>query len=382
VVRIGIDGRYIQDHYPGIGRYTYSLISALAPLATDESFVVLTNPDTTNTRHDLDALAAYPNVRLVPVGIPTSSLTEQVRLPALISRLSLSLLHSPYYVHPYRLRVPTLLTVYDTIPARFPHYFSLPTRVLIRVLKRLALRTAAHCVAISNSTKADFARLHGVDPGRMTAIPLAADGCFRPAQPAAIASVRKQYRLPDSYALYVGVNKPHKNLVRLIDAWSSLEGSADQVGHRQTVLVLAGQEDTRYPQARRRAEELGLTDSVRFLGAVSESTLPALYSGSVVFVFPSLYEGFGLPVLEAMACGTPVACSNSSSLPELVGDAALTFEPTDVASIAETLLLLLGDTEVRSDMSRRGLDRARRFSWTETARRTLALYRAVVAKRD
>lgn len=369
-MRIGIDGRYIQHHFPGIGRYTYSLIGALAPLATDDTLVVLLNPALPNNRYDLANLAQHPNVELARMDVPTFSLAEQLRLPSLISDLACDVFHSPYYVKPYCLPVPSILTLYDVIPTHYPAYYSRRTRLLIRLLKRLALRSAAHCLAISETTKGDFVREYGVAPERITAIPLAADGRFRPVEPAAVAAMRERYRLPPDYVLYLGINKPHKNLMRLVEAWLF-------VRDRGITLLLAGREDPRYPQARQRVEELGLGDVVLFLGDVTEADLPAVYSGATVFVFPSLYEGFGLPVLEAMACGVPVACSNTSSLPEIVGDAALTFDPTDVEAIAAALSRLLDDAELRAELRQLGLERARHFTWTETARRTLEVYRTV-----
>jgi len=371
-VRIGIDGRYIQDHFPGIGRYTYSLISALAPLATDDTLVVLHNPALPNSRYDLAALTRHPNVELARVDVPTFSLAEQLRLPSLISDLACDVFHSPYYVKPYCLPVPSILTLYDVIPTRYPAYYSRHTRLLIRLLKRLALRSAAHCLAISETTKGDFVREYGIAPEHITAIPLAADGRFRPAKPAAVVAMRERYRLPPDYVLYLGINKPHKNLARLVEAWSK-----SQIANGKSQLVLAGQEDPRYSQAKQRVKEMGLEEGVRFLGDVGEADLPALYSGAVAFVFASLYEGFGLPVLEAMACGVPVACSNTSSLPEIVGDAALTFDPTDVEAIAAALSRLLDDAELRAELRQLGLERARHFTWTETARRTLEVYRTV-----
>jgi len=379
-MRIGIDGRYVQDHFPGIGRYTYSLIGGLAPLAAEDTLVVLHNPTLPNSRYDLAALARYPNVELVRMDVPTFSLAEQLRLPSLISHLSCDVFHSPYYVKPYRLPAPSILTLYDVIPARYPAYYPWPERWLIRWLQRLALRTAAHCIAISETTRADFVREYGVAPQHITAIPLAADARFRPVEPAAIAAMRQRYALPPDYVLYLGINKPHKNLVRLIEAWSKsqIDTSAHQhIASRRSQLILAGREDPRYFQARQRAQELGLEEGVRFLGDVGEADLPALYSGAIAFVFPSLYEGFGLPVLEAMACGVAVACSRSSSLPEIVGEAALTFNPTDVEALAAALHRLLSDSELRADLRQRGLERAQHFTWSETARRTLDVYRGV-----
>jgi len=157
--------------------------------------------------------------------------------------------------------------------------------------------------------------------------------------------------------------------VRLVHAWAAVR-SAD------ASLVIAGHWDARYPEARQAASQSGLTNRIFFVGPVAEGDLPALYGGALAFVFPSLYEGFGLPVLEAMACGTPAACSNVSSLPEVASDAALLFDPLDVESIALTLRRLVTDADLRADLRERGLRRAAHFSWERTARQTLEVYRS------
>jgi alpha-1,3-rhamnosyl/mannosyltransferase len=170
------------------------------------------------------------------------------------------------------------------------------------------------------------------------------------------------------FALYVGINKPHKNLVRLVQAWGKL-GS----GAQGWELVLAGGEDPRYKQARHEAARLGLP--VHFPGSIAEEDLPALYNAAGIFVLPSTYEGFGLPVLEAMACGTPVLCSNTSSLPEIAGNAALYISPEDTDGIAKVLRCLIGDALLRAELSEKGRRQASRFSWERAARETLAVYR-------
>jgi alpha-1,3-rhamnosyl/mannosyltransferase len=182
--------------------------------------------------------------------------------------------------------------------------------------------------------------------------------------------VRDSHGLPERYILYLGSNKPHKNLVRLVEAWAVLQP-------QPLPLVVAGFWDARYPGPRQHAEELGI-EEVIWLGPVPEQDLPALYTGATLFVFPSLYEGFGLPVLEAMACGTPVACSDSSSLPEVAGDAAILFDSTDVGDMAEAIGLLLGNPDLRQRLAKAGLQRAKRFSWQRTAKETLEVYRHVL----
>jgi glycosyltransferase involved in cell wall biosynthesis len=372
-MRIGIDGRYIQDHFPGIGRYTYSLIEALAQVAGDESFIVLHNPALRNTRYDVAALTRHPNITLVPVDVPTFALAEQTRLPWIVRRLRLDVLHPPYYIKPYLLPCPSVVSLYDLIAARYPQYLPSPwARLAFAITTRLAIATARRLITLSAASQRDLVELYGVPPERVAVTPLAADTCFRPIEEATtLEAMRRKYALPEHFVLYLGSNKPHKNLVRLIEAWAKFRTSNFEIRS----LVIAGHWDPRYPQAQQSAVELGLGDAVRFLSDVSEADLPALYNLATVFAFPSLYEGFGLPPLEAMACGTPVVCANTSSLPEVVGDAALLFDPLDVPAMAGAIAQGLSDADLRTALRARGLARARLFSWERTARETLAVYR-------
>jgi glycosyltransferase involved in cell wall biosynthesis len=390
-MRIGIDGRYIQDHFPGIGRYTYSLIEALARVAGDESFIVLHNPALRNTRYDVAALARYDNVTLVPVDVPTFALAEQTRLPWLVWKLRLDVLHSPYYIKPYLLSCPSVVSLYDLIAARYPQYLPSPwARLAFAITTRLAITTARLLITLSAASRRDLAELYGVPPERVAVTPLAADEHFQPiAEATTLDAVRRKYCLPEHFVLYLGSNKPHKNLVRLVEAWALILSPQSSGPNRQSAigaahgppprgnpqLVIAGHWDPRYPQAQQKATESGLEENVRFLGDVSEADLPALYNLAAIFAFPSLYEGFGLPPLEAMACGTPVVCANTSSLPEVVGDAALLFDPLDVQAMAATIAQALSYADLRAALRARGLARARLFSWGQVARETLAAYR-------
>jgi alpha-1,3-rhamnosyl/mannosyltransferase len=367
-MRIGIDGRYIADHYPGIGRYTFSLVEALTRIAPEDTFLMAVHPHQSNNRYDLRELAARPNVRLEQFAILPRSPAEQVRWPLAARRWSLDLLHSPYTYKPYVMPCPSVVTIYDLIPLVFPEGFSAAQRLSFRLMISLALRTSAAITVISGATRDDLARYFGLRADRVYVTYLAADASFYPRPAAEVAIIRARYRLPEHYILYVGINKPHKNLPRLVEAYARI-GDAPP-------LVLAGREDPRYPEARVQAEALGLTKRVCFGGDIASADLPALYSGAMLFVFPSLYEGFGLPPLEAMACGAPVICSNTSSLPEVVGDATLTFDPHDVEAIAATMRRALDDAELRESLREGGLAQAAKFSWERTAQETLKAYRA------
>jgi alpha-1,3-rhamnosyl/mannosyltransferase len=401
-----LDGRTATPHFPGIGRYVTNLARAMTPLlAGDERLTLLYHP-----QHPL-ALPASRQVASLPVAASPFGLAQQWQIPRLLRLLRTDLYHSAYIVMPYAPGAPTVLTVYDLIPLLFPQQSSGRARLMARWANRLALRAARAVLAISDATRRDYIHHLGVRPDKIVTIPLAAEvggqGAGDRGQGSGVrgqeAGVRGQgsgvsrnaphalrtthYALRNThYVLYLGSNKPHKNLVRLIEAWrivaSSFQLPASGLDLNLNLsLVIAGSWDARYPEARHRVAELGLADRVVFLGPVAEAELPALYTGAELFVFPSLYEGFGLPVLEAMACGTPVVCSNVSSLPEVAGDAACQVNPLAVDELAAAIGRVLGDAALRQQMRERGLAQAARFSWPRTAQETLAVYRQITAGR-
>ena len=372
-MRIVLDGRTIADHFPGLGRYTFNLAQALAGvLPAGDELVLLHDPRQPNTRFDLAALAAHANLRLAAVQARNFSLSEQWSVPAALRRLGAAVYHSPYYLMPYRLPCPSAVTLHDLIPLHYPGDYSAAAILVFRLALRLALRTARRVIAVSQASAADLQQRLKIHPERLAIIPEAPDPMFQPQPPEELARVRTRYELPAEYVLYLGSNKPHKNLPRLVNAFGQIAPVAGQ-----PVLVIAGHWDARHPQARQSAAVAAGNARVRFIGPVPPADLPGLYGGALVFAFPSLYEGFGLPPIEAMACGTPVICSNASSLPEVVGQAALLFDPLDVAAIAATLERALAGSDLRTDLRRRGLEQARRFTWANTARQTLAVYQSI-----
>ncbi len=374
-LRVVLDGRVIGDHFPGIGRYSYRLAAALAH-TRQVDLTMLYHPASPNTYYPLQALEER-RVSLRPVDCAPFSLAEQARLPALARRLRLDVWHAPYYIMPYRrLPCPTVVTFYDTIPLALPQFWSIRHRLIFWLTHRLALRAASAAIAISESTRRDLIRYLRADPRRITVTPLAADERFQPQPDAEIRRVRRQYSLPEHFVLYVGINKPPKNLGRLIDAYARLVAESPALYYD---CVIAGAWDDRYPEARQRAANLGLDDRVRFLGPIPDADLPALYASADLFVTASLYEGFGLPALEAMACGTPVACSDTSSLPEVVGDAGMLFDPLDVEAIAAAIQRVMADPGLRAELRQRGLKYSAQFTWDRVARQTIEVYRSVDA---
>jgi glycosyltransferase involved in cell wall biosynthesis len=239
----------------------------------------------------------------------------------------------------------------------------------------LFCRRASAIIAVSQATKADLVRAYELDPAKISVVHEAAAPHFVPASPAQIAEVRARYLLPDHYLLHVGTIEPRKNLTRLLEAVHQLR----EVG-QDIRLVLVGSKGWLYEGFFQKLEELELSDAVRSPGFVPDNDLSIIYSGAKLVVVPSLYEGFGLPVLEGMACGAPVLSSNISSLPEVGGEAARYFDPTDVAAMANEILTVWRDESLREAMRQQGLNRAAQFSWERAADETLAVYTRTVRK--
>ncbi len=361
------DVRPVQDHFPGIGRYAFRLANALAEFFPQSQFRLLHDSRARNTRFDFNALAARRNIECVEVAAKFFSLAEQQLAFQKKITANAAAFHSPYYALPLALPIPAVATLADVTPlilhAEMPRASK---RLIYRVLNLAAARRAKHIITFSDASRADLERVLHTVRAKITTVPLAADENFAPASSQTTARARAELGLPEKYVLYVGSNKPHKNLPRLVEAWANVESDA--------ALVIAGAWDVRYPQAQEIAARLDLGTRVLFRHEIAEQYLPALLSGAQIFVFPSVHEGFGLPPLEAMACGAPVACGSVSSLPEVVGDAALIFDPTQIQDIAR-VLSNAQDKNLRADLSERGLRRAKTFSWERVARETMQVYK-------
>jgi len=374
-LKITIDGRCLTDHYPGIGRYLFNLLLALPEVAQDTALSVLTPQGEGSPRFDLETLEAR-GIQLVPVDVPIRGLRQQVELPKVLRKLEAEIFHAPYFITTYRPPCPMLVGIYDTITEQYPETLpSLEARTAARLGMRMALRSAHTLLTLSRASKKALIETYNLESDRIVVTPGAAPDGFQPADEAAIEELRSRLSLPGRYALHVGTNKPHKNLERLLKAWAKAQNDAE-VGSKlaDCSLVFAGVHDPRHPQPRVLAREMGLK-RVRFLGAVDESDLATLYSGAAVFLMPSFVEGFGLPVLEAMACGVPVACARSASLPEVAGHAAIYFDPLDEGSIATALARVLKNPSYRKVLGERGRVRAGQLTWKHTARLTLDAYR-------
>jgi glycosyltransferase involved in cell wall biosynthesis len=369
-MRVAIDARKLHDF--GIGTYIRNLLRQLARIDHDTDYVLLC------CEADLGVAAQLgPNFRAVLEPSPNYSLREQIHVPWLLLRERPDLYHAPHYVLPAGVSCRSVVTIHDCIHLMFPQY--LPNRLAYayaRAQMWAAARRSDCILTVSYASKRDILQLFNVRPEKIVVVYNAIDAHFSVTPPEeAVARVRERYQLEHKFVLYVGNIKPHKNLVRLIEAFNELR-KGDLADLK---LLIIGDEISKVPALRRAVHRHKLHKHVRFLGYLADDQLAILYRLASVFVFPSLYEGFGLPPLEAMASGTPVVTSNVSSLPEVVGDAAILVDPYDVDSIVDGLRQVLTDPARADDMRRKGLERAREFSWERSVAKTLEVYRAIGA---
>jgi glycosyltransferase involved in cell wall biosynthesis len=272
---------------------------------------------------------------------------------------------------------PVVVSIHDLSFEHLPQTFNRRSRTQLRLTVRHSAKRAARILSLSEHTRRDIIETYGITPQRVTAIPLAAPAHFGPiSDNRELQRVRHNYGIDRDYILSVGSIQPRKNLARLVRAYASLrgEGSADKLPK----LVLVGKCAWLYDETLRALDETNVKDAVILTGYVPERDLPALYSGALCFVYPSYFEGFGLPPLEAMKCGAPVIVGNETSLPEVVGDAALTVDPLDIEAIAGAIRRVINDPALRRELSVKGQERANEFNWRETAKKTLAVYHEVV----
>lgn len=373
-MRIAIDIRRYEDF--GIGTYVRNLVHHLARIDQATEYVLLCRPA------DRGRIAIPGgNFRLVDEPSGLYSVAEQVRIPISLRRERVDLFHSPHYMLPALVNCRSVVTIHDCIHLMFPQY--LPSR-FAHIYARLQMWTAAQrsdrVLTVSETSKQDILRRFRIPADKVTVVYNAIDERLTAAPVAEdFERVRDRYQLSGPFALYVGTIQPHKNLERLIEAFRDLRRES---AFESLKLVIIGDEISRYQGLRRAVHQHKLHKHVRFLGFVSPETLAVLYRVARVFVFPSLYEGFGLPPLEAMYVGTPVVTSNVSSLPEVVGDAAILVDPYSPASIAEGMRRALTDETLRATLRVGGMARAREFSWRRSVERIHQVYTEVMERAE
>jgi len=365
--RVALDVHMVGTHETGNETYATELALALGRTGECETLLYTPNPGSFPER------PVTGRIRKTP-GVP-SAIRLSLIYPWLAFRDNVDLLHVTYVAPPMMSR-PTVVTVHDVSYRIFPRFFSPRVRFTLELLVGRSVRRAARVIAISQNTKHDLTRFYGIDPGKIVVTPLAASARFRRQAADQVAEVRRRLRLPARYVLAVGNLQPRKNLGRLLDAFEVIAPD-----YADLALVLVGQSKWGGADIEDRVRGLTARGRIVMAGHVAERDLPAIYAGSDVFCYPSLYEGFGLPVVEAMACGAPTLTGDNSSLPEVAADAALAVDVTSVAAIVRGLRRLLDCPELRTRLIRAGEERARLFTWDMTARRTIDVYRSVIESR-
>jgi glycosyltransferase involved in cell wall biosynthesis len=364
-VRIGFDARAIS--YRGIGTYSRNLLRHFANTGTE---VVVFCQD-----QEKDTMPAVDSFTLISANMDPLSMQSRGAFRSLVEKSKVDLLHVPSSWAPTPLDTPFVATVHDVTPLLYPR--SLPLVLRLRYKRQLnhTLSEAQKIITVSQISLSALSAYAGVNPAKVRVIHNGVSERFHPdVTPEEQAAARRHYSLPERFAFWVGDFRPEKNLPFLIQAWSRLLHHIPD----PPVLVLAGAQRGEYRKLRKEVEKRGMEGKILFPGFIRDDDLPAVYSAATLFVFPSLYEGFGLPPLEAMACGTPCVVSNSSSLPEVTGSAALLFNPTSLDSLEECVVRVLTDHELYEALRQDGLRQSALFPWSKAAQETLRVYRSVL----
>jgi glycosyltransferase involved in cell wall biosynthesis len=348
--------------------------------STPRFFLLATHPD--RLRAALPELRDCTNAQVTPVRPVNALLRIPFGLPWAALRGSFDLLHVTYNAPPLN-PCPTVVTIHDISFEHYPQFFSPRDLLILKTLVPLSARRAACVLTGSEYTRRELIDRYGLAPQKITVTYYAADEQFHPVlDPAALQAVRAKYGIGDApFVLALGNLQPRKNMARLVAAFAAVARDDISPGNVISKLVIAGKAQWRESEVFQAVRQAGLEKRVVFPGYVEDADLPALYSAATVFVYPSLYEGFGLPPLEAMACGAPVISTNAASLPEVVADAALLIDPSDTVALAQALSDVLTRPALQADLIERGLRRAARFSWERCAAETLAAYVDVAARR-
>ena len=373
-MRLGFVVYGLDRPLTGIGRYTFELARTLVGIdgALDLTLLTAGGPGPLATVPGMEQVP-LPGCRLLP-GLVTLGNAE---IPVLARRRNLDIVHDPTGVTPLLLGgggARTVVTIHDVFAWSCPGVSSLLDTLIYRLWLPRLLPRADAVITVSEHSKRDIERYLGIAPDQIRVIPYGISHRFQPLPRKQIrAQLKTRFDLENPYILFVGNLTLRKNIERALRAFALLVSS-----YPKLQFVLAGPSTLKKTPVSVLASELGITDRIFLTGPLTDADLPALYSGADLFVFPSLCEGFGLPPLEAMACGTPVVCSNATSLPEVVGDAAITVDPTAEEALARAMHRVLSDRDLQQDLHRRGLKRAAGFTWERAARQTVAVYREVL----
>lgn len=370
--RIGLDARMFGSSMTGIGIYTEELLRHLLKIDSENEYTAFVLPQVYD---DFPFFA--PNLQKVKVTYPHYSYTEQLLYPTQLGKHKLDLIHYTNFNTPVFFRtLKSVVTVHDLTLLFFKGRKHSPIKGrAYRYAIKKACTNASRIIAVSQATKDDIVHYLGIDPDKIAVVYSGISARFKaPADPAKIEAVKSKYNISRPYYMYVGQWREHKNLVRLIRAFALLRRRYN-VDHQ---LVIIGAVDPKAPEVMQSIKDLGLKDDVIVTGYIADEELPHFYYGAEAFVFPSLYEGFGIPPLEAMTAGTPVISSNASVMPEVLGDAALYFDPLDIEDIAAKLSQFAGSYRLKKELKEKGLVQVKKYSYLKTAKDTLAVYKKVL----
>ena len=368
---IGVEGRNLQGNRLGVGRYLVNVLRELATIDQRNEYIIYHSQPIEPLGFTSDRIR-YDNPGRAP-----SILWRHLRLPLAMRRDGIDLHFSPSYFLPLLKVCPSVVAVHDIIFKVHPEWFIRDRRLLFDGLFIREVKRAERITTLSHHSKRDIVNVLNIDPAKVVVIPIAADELFRPiGNELLINDAKKRHGIDDGFVFTVGSVHTRRNLVRLIEAISLASG---RLGRDLKLLIVGEPAPFRPPiDLAGTAHSYGLDDQVIHVEYISDEDLLLLYNACDLFVYPSLYEGFGLPVIEAMACGTPVACSNATSLPEVAGKAAVYFDPTDAGDMANAMIRILDDSPLKEKLSRAGIERASTFSWRRTAEETLKVFEEVL----
>lgn len=367
-MKIGLITNSIDESSGGIGTYSYQLIKNMNILDQTNEYSLI--------HHTPKFIDIYQNNSEILIKSYSShykaTVWKFINAPLKLKTVKgLDIVHDLNGIGPLSFNMPfkKIITVHDIIPVLFPDTFDFPISLLHRYFLPKTLENAEKIITVSNCTKEDILSYYNVSPEKIKVIHNAVNERFKPQESQEIGKVRNRYGLNFPFILYVGTLEPRKNIPIILKALHEI-----RIKNLDYKLVIAGKKGWKYKEIFDTIDALNLHNDVVFTGYVLDEDLPALYSAADLFVYPSLYEGFGLPPLEAMACGTPVITSNTSSLPEVVGGAGITVDPYDVDILADSIYRVLSDQKLKERMVEKGLDRAKEFSWKRCAIETLKVY--------
>lgn len=371
-MKIGLITDNIDKESAGVGSYARNLTNSLLKIDKESEYIFIHN------RYN-DFYKDKNQIIIKSINNPLfNAIRKFISFPIIFMNKNFDLIHDTYHFFPYLInkRIKKIVTIHDITPILNFEKHRIVSVLGHRLLLNKVLNKVNKIITVSKSTKKDIVKNFNISPKKITVTLLAADKKYRLLSNQIVNKVRKKYKLNFPYILYVGTLEPRKNIPNLLKAYSKIK---DKLSHK---LVITGKKGWKYKEIFETIDNLKLEKDVLFTGYVPEEDLPALYNGAELFVFPSFYEGFGLPPLEAMQCGCPVITSNTSSLPEVVGNAGIMVDPNNIDELARQMQRVLTDKKQRQSMIKEGLKQAKKFSWEKCARETLKVYKEVLKKNE